>query len=100
MKETAREKELKKIMGEKLKKIRLDNGITSIGMVTRELGFSKSALPKIESGVNFPSSRTLNLLIGSKMGISGRYKTTPTEYKELRELQNEMKTIRKLRKER
>lgn len=91
MKETERELELKTEMGNLLRNIRLANNIHSIGVVTKELNLSKATLPKIESGENFPVSRTLD-------GLMGIYKTTESEYKRIIEMREEMLAIRKARR--
>lgn len=91
MKETERELEIKTLMGNLMRSVRLANGIYSIGAVTKELNFSPSTLPKIESGENFPNARTLDDLLGL-------YKTTEGEYKQMIAWRDEILAIRKARR--
>jgi transcriptional regulator with XRE-family HTH domain len=91
MKETERELELKQLMGNLLRKIRIANGINSIGVVTKELKLSQSTLPKIETGENFPNARTLDDLMGV-------YKTTTEEYKQIKAWRKEILAIRRARR--
>ncbi len=80
-------------MSELLKKIRIDNGIKNTFIITRELGLSTATLIKIENGVNFPTSRTLALLMK-------KYVITPQEKETLLELKKRMLSVRrKLRQE-
>ena len=91
-KATAREKDLKREMGELLKEIRLASGATR-GAITqhyvmKELGFSPSMIGKIETGVNFPSPLTIKLLVGLdvKKGVRvshGLYTATIEELKKI-----------------
>ena len=79
-------------MSKLLVSIRESNGIENPFIVSRELGQSVATLRNIEKGISFPTSKTLNELMGL-------YLITPREREALKELKNKMLEIRKQLKE-
>jgi transcriptional regulator with XRE-family HTH domain len=86
------EKETKEKMSLLLISIREANGIENPFIVSRELGQSVATLRNIEKGISFPTSKTLNELMGL-------YMLTIEERKALIQLKNKMLQIRKQIKE-
>ena len=87
-----KEEETKMKMSALLVSIRESNGISNPFQVSKELGQSVATLRNIEKGISFPTSKTLNELMGL-------YLITPKEREELITLKSEMLEIRKQIKE-
>ena len=86
------EHETKMKMSALLVKIRESNGISNPFIVSRELNQSVATLRNIEKGISFPTSKSLNELMGL-------YLITPGECGELTSLKRKMLKIRKQIKE-
>ncbi len=79
-------------MSKLLIRVRESNGIANPFIVSRELGQSVATLRNIEKGISFPTTKTLNELMGL-------YILTIEERKELDILKTHMLGIRKKLKE-